>query len=199
MDILIDEESPSIRRFILSLLTNFGKRAIPETLRRLEDSRWFVKRNMLFILMDCGNEDALKKARPCCDHENPKVSFEAIKCLLKAGDDFGVTALKKYLNSESKELVAKAVMLAGSNKVRGVVPDLVRKLRKKAMSGNDFQEKIPLVRALGQIGDPGVLDILNGIQSSRSILFKGALEKLKVEIRNSLKNYNQDRGKDGTS
>jgi hypothetical protein len=199
MDVLIDEESPTTRRFILSLLTSFGERVIPETLRRLEDSRWFVKRNMLFILMDCGNDDALKKARPCCDHENPKVSFEGIKCLLKAGDDYGVAALKKHLNSESKELIAKAVMLAGSYKVRGVVPDLVRKLRKKAMSGNDFEEKIPVVRALGQIGDPGVIDILKGIQSSRSILFKKALEKLKVEIKNSLKNYEQDRTKDGAS
>ena len=199
MDVLIDEESPSTRRFILSLLTSFRERVLPETLRRLEDSRWFVKRNMLFILMECGNEDALKKARPYCDHENTKVSFEAIKCLLKAGDDDGVTALKKCLNSESKELMAKAVMLAGSYKVRGVVPDLVRKLRKKAMSGNDFEEKIPVVRALGQIGDPGVLDILKGIESSRSILFKGALEKLKGEIRISLKNYNQQRAKDGMS
>jgi hypothetical protein len=199
MDVLIDEESPTTRRFILSLLTSFGERVIPETLRRLEDSRWFVKRNMIFILMDCGNDDALKKARPCCDHENPKVSFEAIKCLLKAGDDYGVTALKKYLNSESNELIAKAVMLAGSYKVKGAVPDLVRKLRKKAMSGNDFEEKIPLVRALGQIGAPEVLDVLKGIQSSRSILFRRALEKLKVEIKNSLKNYNQDRAKDGTS
>ena len=197
MDALIDEESPTTRRFILSLLTSFEERVIPETLKRLKDSRWFVKRNMLFILMDCGNEDALKKARPCCDHENPKVSFEAIKCLLKAGDDYGVTALKKCLNSESKEITLKAVMLAGSYKVRGVVPDLVRKLRKKAMSGNDFEEKIPVVRALGQIGDPAVLDILKGIESSRSILFKGALEKLKAEIRTSLKNYNHDRPKDG--
>jgi HEAT repeat protein len=195
MDVLIDEESPTIRRFILSLLTSFGERVIPETLRRLEDSRWFVKRNMIFILMDCGNDAALKKARPCCDHENPKVSFEAIKCLLKAGDDYGVTVLKKYLNSESQELAVKAVMLAGSYRVRGVVPDLVRKLRKKAMSGNDFEEKIPVVRALGQIGDPGVLDILNSIQSSRSFLFKGALEKLKAEIRTSLKNYTHDRQK----
>jgi len=199
MDVLIDEESPSIRRFLLSLLTSFKGRVIPETLRRLEDSRWFVKRNMLFILMDCGDEDSLKMARPCCNHENPKVSFEAIKCLLKAGDAHGVAALRKYLNSESKELTAKAVMLAGSYKVQGVVPDLVRKLRKKAMSGNDFEEKIPVVRALGQIGDPGVLDILKGIQSSRSILFKGSLEKLKTEIRNSLKNYHLEGAEDSSS
>jgi hypothetical protein len=198
MDVLIDEQSQSTRRFFLSLLTNFRERVIPETLRRLEDDRWFVKRNMLFILMECGNGDELKNARPCCDHENPKVSFEAIKCLLKAGDHYGVTSLRRYLNSESQELAAKAVMLAGSYRVRSVVPDLVRKLRRKAMSGSDYEEKIPVVRALGQIGDPGVLDILNRIQSSRSILFKGSLEKLKGEIRNSLKNYGQDRTGVGT-
>jgi hypothetical protein len=70
MDSLIDEESPTARRFILSLLTGFSEKVIPETLERLEDDRWFVKRNMLFILMDCGNEEDLKKARPYCSHDN---------------------------------------------------------------------------------------------------------------------------------
>ena len=57
-----------------------------------------------------------------------------------------------------------------------------------------FEEKIPVVRALGQIGDNGVLDVLKNIQSSRSLLFKGALEKLKLEIGKSLKNYSSGGG-----
>ncbi|NOZ69602.1 MAG: HEAT repeat domain-containing protein, partial [Deferribacteres bacterium] len=70
---LIDEESQSVRRFILSLTTLFGDKAAAEAVKRLDDSRWFVQRNMLFILNECGSKEALRKVRPFCNHENPKV------------------------------------------------------------------------------------------------------------------------------
>jgi hypothetical protein len=195
MKALINEESPSVRRFMLNLLTGFGDKVIPDTVKGLEDDRWFVKRNMLFILMDCGNEAALKNARPCCDHNNPKVSFEAIKCLLKAGDEYGVTALRKYLNAESKELVNKAVILAGAYRVRNMVPDLLRILSKKALRGSDIEEKIPVVRALGQIGDHRAVGPLKRILLARGFLFKRSLVKLKEEIQCSLGNYSLDEAK----
>ena len=191
MDSLIDEESPTARRFILSLLTGFGEKVIPETLERLEDDRWFVKRNMLFILMDCGNEEDLKKAQPCCSHDNPKVSLEAIKCLLKAGDNYGVNAIRKYMQDESKDMVQRGIILSGAYKVKDVVPELIQMLKKKTISGNDIEAKIPIVKALGQIKDPRAVEALKDMLSARSFLYRGALEKLKEEIKKSLKNYSR--------
>jgi len=160
MDSLIDEESPTARRFMLSLLTGFGEKVIPETLERLKDDRWFVKRNMLFILIDCGNKEELKKARPYCSHDNPKVSFEAIKCLLKVRDNYGINAIRKYMQDESKDLVQRAIMLSGAYKVKDVVPELIQMLKKKALSGIDIEDKIPVVKALGQIKDPRAVEAL---------------------------------------
>lgn len=194
MDSLINEESPTARRFILSLLTGFGEKVIPVTLERLKDDRWFVKRNMLFILMDCGSEEELKKAQPYCSHDNPKVSFEAIKCLLKAGDNYGVKAIRKYMQDDSKDLVQRAIMLSGAYKVKDVVPELIQMLKKKALSGNDIEDKIPVVKALGQIKDPRAVEALKGMLSARSFLYRGSLEKLKGAIKNSLKNHlNKDK------
>ena len=53
----------------------------------------------------------------------------------------------------------------------------------------DFHEKIPIVRALGQIGDPAALVALRDILSTKSLLFKGAVEKLREEIYAILKNF----------
>jgi len=191
MDSLIDEESPTVRRYILSLLTGFGEKVIPETLERLEDDRWFVKRNMLFILMDCGDDEDLKKARPCCNHDNPKVSYEAIKCLLKAGDNYGVNVIRKYMQDESTDIVQRGIMLSGAYKVKDVVPELIKMLKKKTISGNDIEAKIPIVKALGQIKDPRAEEVLKDMLSTRSFLYKRVLEKLKGEIKNSLKNYSR--------
>jgi hypothetical protein len=186
---LIEEESPTVRRFFLGLIAYFGERAIPEALKRLDDSRWFVTRNMLFIISECGGRGAGERIRPYCNHENPKVGFEAIKCLLKAGDSYGITAIREHLKSEDRERREQAITLSGSFRIHEVVPDLVSLLKKREVSSADFHAKIPVVRALGQMGDPGALETLGEILLAKSFLFKGAVEKLREEIYATLKNY----------
>jgi hypothetical protein len=186
IDALIEEESPSVRKFMISLIAGFGDAASSEALSKMKDKRWFVTRNMLFILMESGSDESLKKARPYCNHENPRVSFEAIKCLLKAKDDHGVHCLRKFLRSDSRENIKKSVVLAGAFKVGQLVPDLLELLRKKAVTGADLEAKIPIVRTLGQIGNPEARTYLEKILSSKTFLYKGSLEKLKDEVRATL-------------
>ena len=153
---------------------------------------------MLFILNECdsSNEESLQIARAHCNHENPQVSFEAIKYLLKCKDSYGIHALKDYLRSDSKVLQKKAIALSGAFRVEDVVPDLVQLLRKKTITGIDFEDKISVVRALGQIGDPSALDALRNILSTKTFLFRSSLDKLKKEIYSTLKNYPHDEVKD---
>jgi hypothetical protein len=196
MDALAEEGSQTIRSLFLSLITHFGDKAVPEAVNRLRDSRWFVKRNMLFILSEYGGEDVLKYIRPYSRHENPQVRFQAIKHLLKIGDRYGIEVLRKHLKAESRDLSEKAIALAGLFKVRDVVPDLINMLKEKAISGADFHYKIPIVRALSQIGDPRALDTLRDIISAKTLFFKSDLERLKEEIYNTLKNYPYEEVKD---
>lgn len=189
MDALCEESSTTVRKFFLSILKNFGDQVIPEALKRLGDSRWFIKRNMIYILCQCTKSEVLPHIRLYCRHENHKVSFEAIKCLLEAGDIYGVEAVKDYLKSSSKDLVEHAVFLAGTFRIRDVVDDLILMLKKRGIGGSDLYEKIPIVRALGEIGDSKALGILRELVSEKSLIFKGASEKLKEEIYKSLKNY----------
>ena len=189
LDALFVEESSTTRKFILNLITHFGHKAADEAVKRLGDKRWYVTRNLLFILLECGSADALKKAKPLCDHENPKVSFEAIKCLLKAKDEYGIASLRKYLKSESEDLTRKALALSGIFRVKEIVPDLIRMLEKKSLRGSDLEDKIQIVRALGQIADPGALSTLRNILSEKSLFFKSSLNRLKGEIRSTLKNF----------
>ncbi len=186
---LIEEESPAVRRFFLGLITHFGDRAVTEALKHLDDNRWFVTRNMLFIVGECGGKGAADRVRPYCYHENPKVSFEAVKCLLRIGDSRSITVIRDHLKSENREKREQAIALSGSFRIREVIPDLVLLLKRRELSSADFPAKIPVVRALGQIGDPSALEALREILSTRSFLFKGAVEKLKEEIYATLGNY----------
>ncbi|UCE70784.1 MAG: HEAT repeat domain-containing protein [Nitrospiraceae bacterium] len=189
LDALIEEDSPTIRRFMISLITHFGDSASPEIIKRLKDKRWYVIRNMLFILLECGSDEYLKKAASLCRHSNPKVSFEAIKCLMKAKDEAGIRALKDFLGSDSQEIVKKAIDLSGSFGVHEVVPELIQMLEKKNRSSTDIENKIPIVRALGLIGDHRAKEPLNNILGARSLLFRSALEHLKGEVKKALNRF----------
>lgn len=189
MDALTDEESQTVRRFIINILIRFGDKAAVEAAKRLNVEQWFVQRNMLFIMKECGNSETIQKARTYCNSRNHKVSFEAIQCLLKINDAYAVKSLKKHLRSESRDVVMKAVALAGAFRVKDAVPDLISVLKKKTISGIDFQDKILVVKALGRIGDCRALDPLKNVLSSKTIILKESLKRLKDEIYASLNNY----------
>lgn len=189
MDTLSEEESQIIRKLLISILIKLGEIVIPETIKRLADNRWYVKRNMLYILSENCTPDVLPHVRLYCRYENRKVSFEAIKCLLNAGDKYAVDALRDYLNSDSKDDIYQAVVLIGSYKIRELVPQLLRLLKKKGLIGSDIYEKIPIVKALGDIGDVEALETLKEILSEKTIFYKSATDKLKEEIFRTLKNY----------
>jgi hypothetical protein len=193
IDSLITEESPTIRRFLISLITRVGDLAAPDILARLDDSRWFVRRNMLFMLLECGSSNSLRKVKNLCSDEHPKVSLEAIKCLLKANDNNALQPLRNHLNSKLKDTVVKAVNLSGAFQVKEVVPDLLHILKKKTLSGKDIQDKIPVVKALGRIKDPGTVDVLKSILSSKTFLFSNSLTKLKEEVRTALNNFAKEK------
>ena len=189
MDALTEESSQTARRFLMGLLQQFKDRTIPEATKRLGDQRWFVKRNMLYLLGECKSKEVLPSVRPYCRHENRRVGFEATKCLLNLGDAYGISAVRDYLNAESREDVEQAIALAGSFRIKEVVPDLIQMLKKWGISGADLYNKIPVVKALGDIGDPRALEVLKEVLSGKNILFRGAADKLKEEICRSLKNY----------
>ena len=147
---------------------------------------------MLYILGEINSPEVLPSVRPYCRHENLKVSFEAIKCLLGAGDRYGIQAVRDYLHSESREQVEQAIALAGTFRMKEFVPDLIQMLRKRGIGGADLYNKIPVVRTLGDIGDPAALPVLREALSEKSLLFRGASERLKEEIYSSLKNYQYD-------
>jgi hypothetical protein len=189
LDALVHEESPTVRKFFLGLLTQLGDKVIPEAIKRLGDGRWFVKRNMLYLLSEINSEEAIPHIRPYSRHENRRVSFEAMKCLLNAGDSYGTEAIRYFLRSEIPENVERAINFAGSFKVKAIVPDLLQLLKKRVVSYADLYNKIPIVKVLGEIGDPVSLITLKEVVSGKSILFRNALDRLKEEIYRSLKNY----------
>jgi HEAT repeat protein len=190
MDTLINEDSQTFRSLLIGFIKQFGDIIITEALKRLDDTRWFVKRNILYLLTGCKNKEIIPYVRQYCHHENRKVSFEALKCLLSLEDHYVIDVLKKYILSESAEEVEQSIALSSAFRTKEMVPDLIQMLRKKGSNKTDLLLKIAIIQALGNIGDLVSLPAFREVVFSKSLLFfKGGLDNLKVEIFKTLKNY----------
>jgi hypothetical protein len=196
LDALIKEESQIVRRFLMDVLKLYGDKIIPEAVKRLQDDRWFVKRNMLYMLQDTDTREVSEFIRPFCKDENPKVSVLALKCLLNSRDHYAIEIIRENLVSNSKEVFEQALTFSSSFKLKEVVGDLMSLLKKQERTGTDILDKIPIVKALGEIADPQALDVLREFASSKSIFLKKMLDQLKEEIYKTLKNYPYELVKD---
>ena len=189
MDAVIEEQNTFLRSFYLSIISGFGEFVVPHAKKRLSDERWYVKRNMLHLIRESGNKTVLKIIKPYCEHKDIRLSIEAMKAFLYFDSPDGNRFIKQHLQSNKIEIRDQIVNMIGTFKVERLVPDLVKILIKKDALGGDFHVKIPVVNALGEIGDKRALSYLNDICKSKSMLYKGSLEKLKVSIYKSLAKY----------
>ena len=189
MEALIEEKSKDERLFLINVITGFGEKAVNTALNHLDDNRWFVSRNMLQIINECGGKEVIPHIKRYRHHTDPRVSLEALKCILKTGDHIAIATLREYLESDSSMQVEMAIKLCGEYRQKEMIPDLLRMLKKKKMLGKGLNEKILIIKTLGEIGDIQALDTLRELVSVKSLLFKGAAEKLKEEIYKTLKNY----------
>lgn len=189
MDALADENSAILRRGLLNVLSGIGDDIQPEAVKRLEDPRWFVVRNMIFLLRETKALKQLQKIRPFARHPNGMICVEAIKTLLFFRTPDSVSYLKFHLTGKDEYLREQAMRLAGMYKVREAVPELLALLDKSDLLGTESYYKIPVVKTLGDIGDPTALPAIGKILDSNALFYRGNLGLLKIESVKSLSGY----------
>jgi hypothetical protein len=189
---LAEETDASLRKFLLSVLAAVGDNVCSYAIKRLDDARWYVVRNILYLIRECNGHAYAADIRKLARHRNINICLEAVKTLLHFKTPDSVSFLKLHLQSEDTELRKGAVNLAGAYKISEAVPYLVRLLEKKDIFGAESYYKIDVVDALGEIGDKAAVEHLLKIYNTKSLLYKGNLENLKLEIFKTLVNYPPD-------
>ena len=192
IEALMTEPDAGMRKFFLSVLQSIGSDVNAYVVKKLNDKRWFVLRNMLYLLRECDGRSQVSYVRKFAKHENTIICIEAVKTLLHFNTPDAIPFLKLYLQSDKEDLRRGAVKLSGAYMVKEAVPYLVKLLEKKDIFGTESGYKMDVVRALGEIGDESAIKTLRKVCNARSLFYKGYLEDLKVELFRSLDNYSPD-------
>ena len=189
LDRLAEEESMSLRRFMMDRVLAFGEAARPALLERLSDSRWYVLRNIIVMLRTLAPGQEIDRLRPLLRHSNAKVRQEALKSLLLGGDPIAQRQVVRDLDSSDRETQLAALSLVD----RSSPPELTTKLVQLLSSGGytplEYELKAACVQALAETGRPEALPELQKLLSSRSLLAFKTLSRLKADIVRSLDRY----------
>jgi hypothetical protein len=188
-DALNEEERSSQRKFYLSILSQLGKDILQEAVKRLEDERWYVVRNMIYLIKECKGEEYTKKISPLTRHKNKKVCTEALKTLIHLGTPDAFSHLKLFLKGKVPELKEQAIKLCGAYRIKEAVSLLIEVLEKSDIRGSELHYKLLAVKSLGKIGDLKALDVLKKLFKAKSFMYRGASQEIKLEIIRSLKSY----------
>jgi HEAT repeat protein len=191
LDRLAEEENRTIRRYCLDQLQKLAEVARESVLARMDDTRWYVIRNLLIILLHSRDPDLATHLRRVADHPHPKVRQKVIEMYLQLRDPEGDRLLLDDLASDTSIVRLQAIQQAEKSVHPEIVAALLEILLRKGSSPESFAEKKAAIRSLAEIGDPRAIPVLEKILKKRAFLRFSLHMSLKKEVVQTLGRYRE--------
>ena len=169
LDALAAAESRGARRGLLAQLAKMGAEIGPLVVARLDDSRWYVTRNLLALLEELGVPPAGFSAAAYMRHADARVRWQAVKLQLKLPaerDDALIAGLRDQDPRTLRLALSLAVALQAFPDT--AVPLLVTRATDRALAGD---LRALAVRSLGWTRAPAALETLLQITAGGRTLF----------------------------
>lgn len=161
-DALSDTTDRFARRTFMEAMVSMGPAGMAVVESMVEDSRWFVVRNAVAILGEVGGERAIELLTSALAHADSRVRREALLALAKVGagnesavEDAGLLVYG-MIEDPDPDVRLAAAMAAGALKVERALRPLIKLLDEE----NDSDVVVGILRALGQLGDPGAVQAI---------------------------------------
>ena len=163
LDHLATEESLGPRKRLLEVVARYGARAVPFLVPYLDDERWFVVRNTVFLLRRLGARELAGALKARLPRARPQVVEEILKALIAFEDPQWFSLLMRTLDSSDEQVREQALSVASRVRSAPVARALAARL--KGRIGMPLREpfSLDLIRATGRLRDPVALPVLKAI------------------------------------
>jgi HEAT repeat protein len=171
-----------LRKKLARLLAHLGESAVAPILPMLNDSRWYIVRNLAAILGDIGSSEAVPELAKCLRHPDIRVAKEAVRSLAKIGDTQAEAAVISALRDASAALRPQAISSLGGMKSRRAVPLLLQIVGSDDLFLKNLALKINALAAVAMIGDQQATPRLIELLESRHLVSRSRWLQLKMAI-----------------
>ncbi len=160
LKLLGELQSMSSRKVIINILITMGSKYMAEIARGLKDGRWYVVRNVIYILHQIGKKEATLYLKPLIKHPDIRVRKECINALGALGAQDVLRALQDSLKEDDE-----SVRLAAIRSIARIGGPLAKKILLEEINSKDFlnkdiNEKKELLEAICQWKEPVVEDLI---------------------------------------
>jgi hypothetical protein len=141
------------------------------------------------LISRTGSPEDAPSLRPLLEHEDQNVRTHIVEALLKFKDPWAVIGLRKAIGSKDRGVSSRAFFMAGSYQVADVAQDLVSMIKRMVLFKSDYGVNEEIIRALGQIGDPCAIPVLEKLARTTRTFYPKSLSHMKVVLFRSLAGY----------
>lgn len=189
-----NEKDGRIRKILMDVVVDMGDSAAPYIQKRLEDSRWFVVRNMIYMLRRLRYKPSLPRMVDVFDKHNIKVKLEIIKTMLEFGREDVDEMILPLLETKEKDEYLNIFNMISEYKLKFVLPKLLSILEESKMFDFNLEKKLGIIEILPDIEEDSVYVVLEKIMQMKKMFKSSDLITLQMSILNSLERFKDKEG-----
>jgi len=179
MKVLGDLGNPKARRAVCDAVCEIGKNQIDQILPFLEDRRWYLVRNVVYILGRIGKEEALPSVQKALGHREMRVRREAVQALGFIGGSKAFQLLIKSLQDADVRIRCAAALNLGKVGRKNSLPHLLEVIQAKDFTGKEAAEKKAFFDAIGLAGSNDPIPLLRKLLMKKAWFRRKRVEELR--------------------
>ncbi|HEY6837359.1 MAG TPA: HEAT repeat domain-containing protein, partial [Geobacteraceae bacterium] len=156
-------EKMKMRRIILEVLVEIGKENPDAFTPYLSDQRWYLVRNMVFVLTRLGRPVPLDSVVRLIGHREPRVRREVLTFLDHYPDPKAKTYLLKFLRDDSSAVRIRALQALGRSKLPMALKQIAAITEAEDFDELSLAEKKAVYEALGELGGEQSVPMLRNL------------------------------------
>jgi hypothetical protein len=148
------------RKHVIDALIVLGKKDIESIAKGLEDQKWYLVRNIIYILRKIADRRATEYLLRTVRHSDIRVRKEGIKALGELGGQEVIQTLRECLDDADPEIRMAAARSFGTIGTEVAKKIILEKISNKTFREKDFEEKKAFYEILARWKDQTVFDFL---------------------------------------
>lgn len=174
------------RRMLCEVLIEIGKGNMELIIPFIDDHRWFLVRNIAYILGRMGKESALPTIQKALNHEEARVRREAIQALGIIVSSKAFDLLGKALNDQDDRNRSMAALNLARVGKKASLPALLEVVQAKDFSKRDSAEIKAFFDAIGMVGSNDAIKPLEKLLEQKSWFGMGKKDEIRLRAASAL-------------
>ena len=179
-------KNSKMRRVMCDALAEVGKDAIETFTPFLDDPRWYLVRNITYILGRIGKEKSLPHIQKAFNHQEPRVRREAVQALGLIGGPKAVSQLARALTDPDVRIRAMAALNLGKVGEKAGLASLLEIVQSKEFHKKEPAEIKAFFDAIGMVGSNEPIPVLQELLQKKSWFGRGKTDEIRIGAANAL-------------